>query len=487
MVRCDCTHAIYVTLFDQLLLCHVTLLDVPMRLASPWSPRLSEEPGQVHERLVAALTQDITNGHIPIGSRLPAHRDLADRLGIGLGTVTKAYARLEHQGLVQSVRGRGMFVAGSDLLPREIVDLSINTPPQMLGDRLLASTLAALAKQMDADSFGRYRPPAGSMQHRKAMADWLHDQHLEIAPERLLLTHGAQHAVSIALAVAAGIGGLVFTEATTYPGAIVAARQLRQTLVSVPLDAKGMRPDALDAELAAQPAAHRAVYLTPTLHNPTGATMSLPRRRDIVAVCRAHDVAIIEDDVYSLFRPRGLLPLAQLAPERTFYITGFSKTLSPGLRIGALAVPPSEAERAVSYLQATSSMASPLMCAMMERWIMDGTARSVGEAIRHEAEERMVEARTILAGKVGASPSTGFHLWLPLLLPHAERLAQRAAEAGVMVTPPAAVLVSDDESAAGIRLCLGGPSRDSLARAMRTLRRLLDGDAADVLHRHVGV
>ena len=448
-----------------------------MRLASPWFPRLSEEPGLVHERLIAALVEDIADGRVPIGARLPAHRDLADRLRIGLGTVTKAYAQLERQGLVKSVRGRGMFVAGSDLLQSEIVDLSVNIPPPVLSDRLLATTLSALARQMDADSFGRYRSPAGSIEHRQAMARWLKDHRLDVVPECLLLTNGAQHALAIALAVGGGIRGVVFTEATTYPGAIVAARQIQQSLMPIALDAEGMRADSLDAALSGTPAARRAVYLTPTLHNPTGATMSLSRRRDIVAVCRAHDVAIVEDDVYSLFTPASLPALAQLAPERTYYVTGFSKTLSPGLRIGALVVPTLEMDKAVQCLQATSSMASPLMCAIMERWIADGTAQSVGEAIRREAETRMVAARSVLIGTASASANAGFHLWLPLALPRAERLARRAAEVGIMVTPPAAVMVSGSEGSAGIRLCLGGPSRESLTRALRTLRRLLDADS----------
>ncbi|WP_163277873.1 GntR family transcriptional regulator, partial [Klebsiella aerogenes] len=70
-----------------------------MRLASPWQPRLGAVKGQPYERLVGALTEDIAAGTVPAGARLPPHRDLAYRLGIGLGTVTKAYATLERRGL----------------------------------------------------------------------------------------------------------------------------------------------------------------------------------------------------------------------------------------------------------------------------------------------------------------------------------------------------------------------------------------------------
>lgn len=445
-----------------------------MHLASPWSPRLSDEPGLTHERLVTAVEEDVTGGRVQVGARMPAHRDLAYRLGIGLGTVTKAYAQLERRGIVRSVRGRGMFVAGAAPNPSEIIDLSVNTPPQMLGDGVLSATLVALAKQMDADSFGRYRPPAGSIEHREAMAHWLAEHRFRIASDRLLLTNGAQHALAVALATAAGIGGTVFTEALTYPGGILAARQNLQVLEAVALDTEGLRPDALAAAFSAYSGKRRVVYLTPTLHNPTGATMGLMRRSEIVAVCRAHDAVIIEDDVYSLFTPAGLPALAELAPERSFYIAGFSKILSPGLRIGALAVPPDAIQEAQSYLQATSSMASPLTSAIMERWIGDGTARVVGEAVRREAAERTAMARAILGSSVQPQSGTGFHLWLPMSLAAAASLAQGAAARGVMVTPPAAVMVDENDRAAGVRLCVGAPSREDLMRALRIIRPLLE-------------
>ncbi|MFX6218323.1 hypothetical protein ABTF55_21220, partial [Acinetobacter baumannii] len=82
-------------------------------------------------------------------------------------------------------------VAGTVLHARASVDLSVNTPPQMLGDRLMAATLARLAKRLNAESFGSYRPAAGSDQHRMLMAQWLADHRLVVPPDRLLLTNGA--------------------------------------------------------------------------------------------------------------------------------------------------------------------------------------------------------------------------------------------------------------------------------------------------------
>lgn len=444
-----------------------------MRLSSPWVPRLAEGDGPLLDRLVAALVDDIATGAVEVGARLPAHRDLAWRLGVGVGTVTRAYGLLERRGLVRSERGRGMFVTGGGGGGRRAwIDLSVNTPPQTLTDRLLAATFAALARDLDAANFSRYRPAIGALEDRRTIARWLADQRVEVPAERLLLTNGAQHALAVAFAVVSGPGGRLFTEAATYPGALTAAVTGGIALTGVAIDDEGMRPDALDAALAATSGASgRAVYVTPTLHNPTTATMGAGRRRDLVAVARAHDVAVVEDDVYSLFTPPGLSTLAELAPERVVYVNGFSKTLNPGLRLGFVAPPAGVLERTIRTLQATQSMTSPFASAMVERWILDGTARSIADSIRREAAARVGLARAALSGLVAPASDPGFHVWLPLPPTVAERTARAAALEGVAMTPPEDVAVDPALAPTGFRLCLGGPSREDLVEALAVVAR----------------
>lgn len=449
-----------------------------MRLISPWTPRLAEAAGPPYERLVTALADDIAEGGIPCGARLPPHRELAYQLGIGLGTVTKAYAVLERRGLVQSVRGRGMFVSGLSPRPHGSIDLSLNTPPQMLSDRLLAATLAGMAKRLDADTFGTYAPAAGRPHHRAQMARWLAGQRLEVTPDRILLCNGAQHALSVAFAVACRPGGVLLTEAVTYPGAIMLARQSGLTLVGLDMDDEGLTPEALERALCspASAAAPRVLYVTPTLQNPTAATMSSARRRDIVRLCRAHDVTIVEDDVYSVFAGPDLLPLAALAPERTLYVGGLSKTVSPGLRIGSLVVPSSVIERAMPKLQATCTMASPLTCMIMEQWLTDGTATSVAASIRLDAAKRYDLVRTALPFNLPTRAVTGFHVWLPMSAAEAEHLSRRMAAMSVIVMPPNASLVDPGAPQGGIRLSVGGPTIDALKQALTAIGSLFDQD-----------
>ena len=116
-----------------------------MRLISPWTPRLAEKTAPASDRLVAALAEDILDGKLETGDRLPPHRDLADALRIGVGTVTKAYGILERRGLVRSAKGSGTFVALVQTHRGTLIDLSRNAPPAVMTERLLARTLAAVA------------------------------------------------------------------------------------------------------------------------------------------------------------------------------------------------------------------------------------------------------------------------------------------------------------------------------------------------------
>jgi len=446
-----------------------------MLLASPWQPRLAEGRGSASERLVEALARDIADGSLPSGARLPAHRPLAWQLDIGIGTVTKAYAQLERRGLVRSVRGRGMFVAGLPRAAGRTIDLSVNVPPQQLSDRLLAASLSDLARRLDADSFGAYAAPAGRLDHRALLARWLAPTGIAAAPERLLICHGAQHALAIAFAITCGPDTELLTEALSYPGAIALARRRGLRLTGLAIDEQGLVPQELDKALhEAKTAGRRAVlYVTPTLHNPTTATMGEARRQDIARLCRAHDAVIIEDDIHAALAEPGTIAIAALAPERTLHVSGLSKVLSPGLRIGSLLVPEPWLAPALAELAATCTMASLLSCLIMERWLSEDTAASVTRSIREEASRRVALARELLPPGTALNSGNGFHVWLPMAPERATALPARAAASGILLPAPEIFLADAHAPSWGVRLSLGGPKLDRLQDALAGLRTLL--------------
>lgn len=443
-----------------------------MRLKSPWKPHLSDKFSSPAERLVGALADDIVEGRLETGDRLPAHRELADQLGIGVGTVTKAYAFLERRGLVRTARGSGTFVALAQSRIGQRIDLSRNVPPAAITDRLLSRTLAAVAKRVDSGFFNDYPPLGGHAEHRRLLARWFASIGMEADPELLLLTSGAHHGLSLAFGIACGSGGTIVTEAQTYPGALALAKHQGLQVIGIAMDAEGILPDELDKVLASRGNSRTALYVTPTMQNPTTATMGKARREAIVAVCRDHDIPIIEDDVYKLGIDQERVPVAMLAPERTFYVNSMSKCVNPTLRIGGLVCPPKGFAQAMDLFRATSPLVSPLSCLVMEQWLIDGTAAALSEAIKHESMRRRDVAVSVLGARVRVPDYPGFHLWMPMTREEARHLHQLAAASGIALTSPEATTVSLSARESGIRLCVGTVGLPELASALATLANL---------------
>ncbi|MEJ1160258.1 aminotransferase-like domain-containing protein [Prosthecomicrobium sp. N25] len=442
-----------------------------MRLQSPWTPRLADRDGTIAERLTSALAGDIIEGRLKGGDRLPAHRDLAWKLGIGIGTVTKAYAALDRRGLTRSVRGRGTFVTISQAHERRQIDLSSNVPPSVLGERLLARTLAEISRKIDVEHLTLYAPSAGHMEHRRIMARWLDMQGVTADPAHLVLTGNARQAIALAFELVCGRDGIIMAERLTYSGAIALARRSGHRIRGIDIDAEGMIPEALASALNHENAVRKTVYLTPTLHNPTTATMSSSRRHEIVNVCRNANASIVEDGVYG-FAMTDLPPLAALAPDITLHVNGLSKSLGPGLRIGVLRLPAGMMADAETILRDMPMEPAPLSCALVEEWLSAGVIASIQGDLIHEARRRSDLAASLL-GKAGlVTHPAACHAWLPAERTVADRLHSAAAAVGIRVTDPRTVMVDGGEPESGIRLCLGGPSFDELTEALNAFSTL---------------
>ncbi|SPD67620.1 Aspartate aminotransferase (plasmid) [Cupriavidus taiwanensis] len=444
-----------------------------MLLQSPWTPRLANIEANAAERLVLALSEDITEGRLTGGDRLPAHRDLARKLGIGLGTVTKAYAALERRGLTRSVKGRGTFVAIHQAHNDRQIDLSSNAPPATLTARILARTLTGIARKIDADHFNLYAPPAGHLEHRRVLARWLETLGLTVDPSHLVLTGSARQALSLAFDLACGRHGLLLTERITYPGAIALARRKGYRMQGVEIDAQGMVPAALaDALGGTASTGSKAVYLTPTLHNPTTATMGVERRQAIAEICRRAGAWLIEDGVYAASDPT-LPTLTALAPEISLHVNGLSKSLGPGLQIGMLVLPAGLNDAAKELLQDVPMAPSALSCMVVEEWLTTGIIASIQRDLRHEARRRCSLAVSLLGTSELVSHPDAYNVWLPMQRDDANSFASSAAATGIKLTPREAMMVDPDDRASGIRLCLGGPSFENLTEALTLLAGLV--------------
>jgi DNA-binding transcriptional MocR family regulator len=452
-----------------------------MRRISSWVPDIPQGPGRLYERLTAGIADAILTGQIAAGTALPAHRTLAAELGTSVGTVTRAYDLLQRRGLARAEKGRGMFVAALAQTPATGYDLSVNLPPAILTTTMLSTLMSRVASTIDADQFNRYAPPAGRPEHRAMLAQTLNEGRMAtLDPANLIMTNGAQHGIFIALASLPDRPLAI--EALGYPGALRAARTMGRTLVPLAMDGEGVTPAALRSTLAAANPP-RAVYLMPSLQNPTGATMGLARRAEIVAIAREHDITLIEDDVYSVFAPPELPRLVDLAPERVMYIGSLSKSLAIGLRVGYLVVPPDRIDSCTAWMQATQSMTNPVSALLMAQALGDGVTKSVAQSVRAEAQRRTAIARGILGKYMAPQPHDGLHVWLPMTTALARDVVLAAARHSITLAPPEAFMADPDARQTGLRLCLGAVSEHDLRKALAVIARLLspEGDVAQSL------
>jgi DNA-binding transcriptional MocR family regulator len=447
-----------------------------------WRPQIEGRLGPRYRAIADALADDIAAGMLAPGTRLPTHRFLADQLGVTVGTVTRGYLEAARRGLLSGEVGRGTFVrhatADDPTDNGTAVDLAHNHPPLPPAGPLadvLQRTLAALAARADLNGLLGYPVDGGRPAHREAGAAWIERGGLRASPDDVLVCAGSQHALTTVMATLLQPGEKLLAEAVTYPGLKALANLLHVRLEGLPLDADGLRPDAL--EDACRKGSVRALYVVPTIQNPTGSVMSEPRRQEIAAIARAHGVSVIEDDIHALLPPERPRPIAAFAPERTYYLTSASKTLAPGLRVGYLLAPPGQAARLAAGVRATTWGAAPLTAEVVTAWIQDGTADALLAARRAEAAARQALAADALAGAEYDAHPVGYHLWLHLPAPwRSESFAAQAARRGVTVTPAEAFMVGRGAAPHAVRLCLGAPrTREALARGLRTVAEALAG------------
>jgi DNA-binding transcriptional MocR family regulator len=388
-----------------------------------WIPTLSKTAGPVYLAIADALHADIRAGRLGPGARLPPQRVLAEALGIDFTTVTRAYAEARRRGLVDGRVGQGTYVrrgraAGSHTRPAAggLVDMSMNLPPRFEDPSLLARMwegIAGLEVSGGLDLLLRYQQPGGALRDREAGISWLSTRLPNLTTDRVLVCPGAQGALLAVLGMLAGPGDTVCAESLSYPGFLSAAAHLRLEVAGVRIDDEGLVPD--DFEKNCRTRRPKALYLNPTLNNPTTTTLPLRRRKAVAAIAAEYGVAIIEDDAYGAIPADPTPPIAALAPELVYHIAGLAKCLSPALRIAYLAAPDRRAAtRLAGTIRATAAMASPLSAAIASRWIEDGTANDVLEAIRQEARARSAIATELLPQDSRTLDAQGFHVWLRL-------------------------------------------------------------------------
>jgi 2-aminoadipate transaminase len=331
--------------------------------------------------------------------------------------------------------------------------------PQLFPRRRLAQafTDALLLPGCPALQYGW---PEGYTRLREVVAERLRRRGVELDTARVLITSGAQQAISIALRACVPPGATVGIDAHSYPGALDALRAhgSRSSSVTLPAD---------------------AYYVMPALSNPEGRTMSPLDRARLLAQARRSRAWLLEDDAYAETVFDGLppAPLLAQAPERVFHIGTFSKALCPGLRIGWLVPPLSAFERCLRLKQASDLQANSLTQILIERYLTRGDFDAHLQRVRARYRRRAWLLARALRRELPQlrfqSPRGGFSIWAQSELPVDESaLLDSALQHGVSFDAGGA-FCRDAEPSLCLRLSFSSVADSEIEEGVRRLGRAL--------------
>lgn len=476
-------------------------------------------------QIVQDLRQKISSGVLPAGTRLPSSRQLAGDLGVSRITVANAYAELEADGLIEPRAGSGTFVLPSRPLAvaSEAPDGVAKVPawqerfrnrPVGARERMLGQAIRSMGpndtmsfawgagdmRLFPADQFRRIladilhsergvalgpESPQGFPGLREVLAGYLRQQGIEVTAADVLITGGTQQAINLVARALLLPGDRVVVEAPTWPGALDVFEGLGARIVGVPLDAEGMRLDALECVLEREQP--RLIFAIPTFQNPTGGSMSATRRREIVALSHRHGVPILEDDNMREVRFGNPVPPPLAALDLygdVLYAASFTKSLVPALRLGYLIVRGPLREALVVQRRALDMFSSTLLQRALCRYLESGDIHAHWKHTRRVYRNRhaaMISAlqRHFPPGTTWRGVEGGFVIWVgvPAATP-IMALLEEAVPAGVGFAPGAAFF-PEPAAQPFLRLNFAALTEqqieDGIATLGRMLRRYLPG------------
>jgi DNA-binding transcriptional MocR family regulator len=451
-------------------------------------PALIRRPAYLS--LADQFARAIHDGRLQNGERLPTHRALADQLKLSVQTVSRAYEELIRRGLVSGEIGRGSFVQTQRREPEppylperpgEVVDLSILKPVcEVMHLERMKEALAWLAETLPASSALSFRPNMVFPRHRAIAVEWLRLCGIDVSPQNISVTNGATAAMTVALMSVAPPGSTVATEAIGHHTLVPLARYLGFNLEGLPIDDNGIRPESLDE--ACRHSDIRAVFVQPSVINPTATLMGSVRRAELAEVARKHDIAIIENDVLGPLVEDRAPPLAYFAPERTLYVTSFTKVTVPGLRIGYLAAPDRHVAAVANRHLVSNWMATPMVAEIASKWVSDGTAMELVRWQRAALRRRQEIAAEVLGEIRYRAQRDGLHLWLELPDDRSEEgFVAQARLQGVAIAPGQSFRIADAPWKPAVRISLGSTTEGELRAGLGVVTKLLLGDPEHLL------
>jgi DNA-binding transcriptional MocR family regulator len=308
----------------------------------------------------------------------------------------------------------------------------------------------------------------------------LRERGIDAGPDEIMVVAGVTQGLSLVAQTLAQPGDRVLVEQPTYLGTLHTLKVHGLEPAPVPSDRDGILLEELERAIVQQ--RPRFLYLVPTFHNPTGRCLTLERRQAVVELAAAHNLLVVEDDIYARLAYDGPPPPPLKTLDRAdnvVYLSSYSKVLMPGLRLGYLLAPARMAERLLSLRRATDLCSPPLLQAALTAFLHNGgLKRHLKRVLPHYRERRnaLVAAlqRHMPASVQWTMPQGGFCAWLTLPNYHDfADLEQAALRLGWAVTP-GEVFLATPEARKSLRLCFGNQSPETIHAGVELLGRLIE-------------
>jgi DNA-binding transcriptional MocR family regulator len=435
------------------------------------------------ERLAARFGEQIGQGLLVAGARLPSVRDCARRHEVSPSTVVAAYDLLQARGLVEARRQRGFFVrerrgagevamAGPGASSSAKVqsgkasaaaeaDAMSTRPRPVDATALIRGMFAGTSRQagpgsgtlpeawLDGDLLQRalrkalssydgglrYGEPAGDLRLRSVLAQRLGDLGIHAEPGQIATTLGATHALDIVARALLSPGDAVLVDE---PGwAVEFARLSRMGMRLLPVPRGPLGPDLVAVANLAREHKPKLYVTVSVLHNPTGCSLPLAGAHQVLKLAEAHGFTIVEDDTYSWFAPSHAPRLAALdGLARTIYISGFSKMLAPNWRVGFMAAAPELIERLVDT-KMISTLTTPSLLEQSVAWCLEqGLLRRHADRVCDLLDAARTRTRRLAeaAGCSFVTPPQGLFGWVETGA-DTDALAQTLLDTGWLLAP----------------------------------------------------
>ena len=447
-----------------------------------WKPSLDKKEKPIYKAIAKQLEQDILNGSLLPGTKLPPQRELADYLDVNLSTVSKAFKVCELKGFLSASVGSGTFVSYDalsnaylleDMKPKHLIEMGATLPDNVSYEPLLLQ-LKSMLQETDYEKWFGYGRAGESLWHKDAAIKLIRRGGFETSVDHILFANGGQNAIAATLASLCKPGDRIGVDEHTYPGLKTVAAMLSIQIVPIKAEDYQMNPTYL--EDACKNENIKGIYVIPDYHNPTASFMSVENRKRIAEIAIRYNQFVIEDASYHLLNNKPLPALASFAREQVIYIASLSKSLAPGLRLAYVSVPIKFKELISKALYNINITVSPLLAELTARMIVSNQFEDLINSHRIENKHRNQIVDKYLSDYTCLGDKTGIFRWL--LLPgkitgaEFETLAENQ---GVQVYAADRFVVGNSCPARAVRISVCAPKTlEELEQGLKILKHLLN-------------